>query len=136
MLARIVTALFCLVFVASPLGAQSNHTAAQKRADEYEVRLGDVDRFAAAAPIDTRKPIDEFGAYLLAWAYFLTHISGCGFPELPVDSGDHWTAPTRVGIGGQPGPHIIIQKAGGATHSPGKPTIANPKDFAKFAKNI
>src|SRR5207244_8933527 len=103
MLARIVTALFSLVFVASPLVAQNNRTAAQKRADEYEVRLGDVDRFAAAARIDTRKPIGEFDAYVLAWAYFLSHISGCGFPELPRDAGDHWLAQTRVGIAGQPG---------------------------------
>ncbi|MEY2486296.1 MAG: hypothetical protein QOH39_1944 [Verrucomicrobiota bacterium] len=135
MLTRFVTALVSVVVVISPLTAKESE-ADRRRADDYERRLAGVDRFAATAHIDTRRSIGEFDAYLLAWAYFLSHISGCGFPELPRDAGDYWVAQTRVGIAGQPGPEIIIEKAGGATHSPGKPKVRRPKDFARFAKNI
>ncbi len=135
MLTRIVTFLVSVVVVTSPLTAKESE-AERKRADNYERRLAGVDRFTAATRIDTRAPIGEFDAYLLAWAYFLSHISGCGFPELPRNAGDHWIAQTRVGIAGQPGPEIIIEKTGGATHSPGKPKISSPKDFARFARNI
>jgi hypothetical protein len=135
MLTRVVTALALVTVATSPLTAKETE-ADRSRANEYERRLAGVDRFTAATRIDTRTPISEFDAYLLAWAYFLSRISGCGFPELPKDAGDHWIAQTRVGIAGQPGPHIIIEKSGGATYSPGKPKVSKPKDFAKFARNI
>ena len=131
MLARVVTSLLLLLWLDSAVIAQDNDTAAQKRREDYDVRLSGVDKCNAAAHIDTRNPIGEFDAYTLAWAYFVSHINGCGFPELPKDAGDHWVAQTRVGIGSQPGPPIIIQKAGGATYSEGKPKVDNPKDFLK-----
>ena len=110
--------------------AQDRGGAAHKRREEYDVRLNGVDTANAASRIDTTKPIGEFDAYTLAWAYFLSHINGCGFPELPKDAGDRWIARTKVGVGGEPGPVIIIQKSGGETYSKGKPKV-RPKDFLK-----
>src|SRR4029077_12246143 len=107
MLTRVVTALLSAIVATSPLAAKETE-ADRTRADDYERRLAGVDRFTAATRIDTRTPISEFDAYLVAWAYFLSHISGCGFPELPKDAGHHWIAQTRVGYAGQPGPRIIV----------------------------
>lgn len=130
MLARTTIGLLFILSVFSVAFGQNTDIAADKRRNDYDVRLSGIDKAAAASRIDTTKPIGEFDAYALAWAYFLSHISTCGFPELPKDSGDRWVAQTRVGIAGQPGPAIIIEKAGGTTYSEGKPKV-RPKDFRK-----
>jgi hypothetical protein len=61
----------------------------------------------AASAFSVADGVDQSEAQLLAQAYFVWKISGCGFPESPVDAGTEWQARPRIGYAGEPGNDLI-----------------------------
>jgi len=121
----------CLAAIGCTLGAD-------RRLAEYHARIGTTynDWYRVAAQVDTRKPIGEFEAYVLASAYFSAHINGCGGAELPKDRGDVWIAESVEGYAGVLGPRVIVEKRGGATYSSGRTRVTDPKIYRKFIQKI
>jgi hypothetical protein len=69
--------------------------------------------------------IDHSEAELLAQAFFLWKIGGCGFAESPEDAGAEWRSRPRVGIAGQPSSDFIrINKQTGLISHASEPPIA------------
>ena len=57
--------------------------------------------------------IDQAEAYIIAEAYFVYYISGCGYPAEPESADKNWVSKTQIGIVGKPGPPILINKETG-----------------------
>lgn len=58
--------------------------------------------------------IDRSEAAVIAWAYFGSRISGCGFTGEPESEDKHWVAPVYFGNAGVPLEPIFIDKQTGA----------------------
>lgn len=125
----------CL-FLSVALLAHSESVSSEERRHVYLRRIGDpttIDGILqTAAKIDIDGPIGEYEAYVLASAYCIVYASSCGGPELPKEHGDRWIASTMIGYISRPGPEIIVEKAKGATYSPGRQKISDPKEYLKY----
>ncbi len=58
--------------------------------------------------------IDRSEAAVIAWAYFGSRISGCGFTGEPESNDKHWVTPVYFGYAGVPIEPIFIDKQTGA----------------------
>ena len=67
------------------------------------------DDFKALSKVDASDGINEEEAHVIAEAFFLSKISGCGYPEKPVREGGFWVSKTRIGYAGQLGDSIFIE---------------------------
>lgn len=66
--------------------------------------------------IKTSDGINQKEAYIIAKAFFLTEISGCGFPDEPVKQSGYWVSQTHIGLAGVCGEPIFIDiNTGNAT---------------------
>lgn len=119
-----------ILFVALALASHKPPRNEEKIYEEYCKRMG-RDTFRAAAKIDVNQGIGEFEAFVLSFAYFDAHVSGCGAVKLPHDNGDTWVSDTLVGVGAEPGPKIIVEKKTGITYSEGKPKV-DPKTYLEL----
>ena len=64
--------------------------------------------------IKTADGISRSEAGIISKLFFLSNISGCGFPEQPYDKDNYWISRTRIGYAGTPGALIYIDKKTGA----------------------
>jgi cytochrome c1 len=130
-----------LIICAGPAfgGDPSTSPEAHKRLVAYEERVGGtfIHVWKAAAAVQAKNGIGEYEAYVLSSAYLYAYISSCSSIHSLKDHGDRWLAETRVGEPpGEPGPPITIEKASGATFSPKKETVVDPKVYLTFAQQI
>ena len=61
----------------------------------------------AATSFSATDGVDQHEANLLAQAFFLWKIGGCGFADAPGDDGEEWRSRPRIGYAGQPGSEFI-----------------------------
>jgi hypothetical protein len=78
----------------------------------------------AASSFSVADGVDQSEAQLLAHAFFVWKISGCGFPESPDDAGADWLVRTRIGYAGGPGDLIRINKRTGSVSYPSERPLA------------
>ena len=98
----------------------SGHKSAELRARE-RTKLGRV---------SVEGGIDRQEATLIAQAYFVLYVSGCGGPDEPVKDGDSWTSVARVGYGGEPADRPIrITVSNGAITGPSSHSFETFDEF-------
>jgi hypothetical protein len=80
----------------------------------------------AASAFSVADGVDQSEAQFLAQAFFVWKISGCGFPESPVDAGAEWQARPRIGYAGEPGSDLIRidKRTGVVSYAPERPITA------------
>jgi hypothetical protein len=66
------------------------------------------DEFDELTKINASNGINKQEAYIIAKAFFLSEISGCGFPDEPVKQSGYWVSGTRIGLDGSYGEFIYI----------------------------
>ncbi|NTV66305.1 MAG: hypothetical protein HGB06_01195 [Chlorobaculum sp.] len=64
--------------------------------------------FDALIKINASDGINKKEAYIIAKAFFLSEISGCGFPDEPVKKSGYWVSETHIGLAGVCGEPIFI----------------------------
>ncbi len=72
------------------------------------------DDYKALEQIDSVDGINKTEAYIIAKVFFLSRISGCGFPDEPDLEKNLWVCKTRIGRAGTPGESIFINKNTGS----------------------
>ncbi len=77
------------------------------------VEVSAQDNIDPLQTVDASNGIDQAEAYIIAEAYFIYHISGCGYPAEPESENENWVSKTQIGIVGKPGPPILINKKTG-----------------------
>ena len=90
--------IFSLAFVLSPA---------------FVAAASSQDNIDPLQTVDATNGIDQAEAYIMAEAYFIYHISGCGYPAEPESANENWASKTQIGIVGKPGPPIFINKETG-----------------------
>jgi hypothetical protein len=81
------------------------------------------DDFSELKKINAFDGIIQKEAYAIAKAFYLSEISGCGFPEEPVKKSGYWVSQTHVGLAGEYGEPIFIDVNTGAVTWKNKSTI-------------
>jgi hypothetical protein len=85
---------------------------------------------AILAAVSSADGIDRSEARMIAGAYFMLDVSGCGFAGEPERDGDSWTSVAHVGYGGQPDPEPIrIDARTGGVRGPGAHEFATLEAF-------
>ena len=74
----------------------------------FSLLAADGKEFDELIKINASDGINQKEAYVIARAFFLSEISGCGFPDEPVKQSGYWVSQTHVGLAGVSGEPIFI----------------------------
>ncbi len=81
--------------------------------------------------------VSQEEAAILAQAYFVNFVSGCGSAAFPDDRGDSWAFQARKGLAGVVAGEVFIDKKNGTISFAGNPTIQAPVNiFVKKQKEL
>lgn len=102
------------------LSPEEKHLRETMRAGGFVVPQPRSQARAILAGVSSADGIDRKEAGLIARAYFMLDVSGCGFPAEPERDGAWWTSVAHVGYAGQPDSEPIrIDARTGGVRGPG-----------------
>ncbi|MHC5082930.1 MAG: hypothetical protein ACYTET_03195 [Planctomycetota bacterium] len=79
--------------------------------------------FNLPSDVNFEDGINKNEAEILANAYFMHYVNGCGGAYPAINEGQRWRVETFVGYGGQPSYPIYIEKETRVIHSKMGPTV-------------
>lgn len=100
----------------------------------FPLAVAEEGDFNELKKINASDGINQQEAFVIAKAFFLSEISGCGFPDEPVKQSGFWVIQTHIGLAGLSGEPIYVDINNGAITWKGDKGVV--KMTLKELKNI